>query len=82
MGECSVKRNFSFWIPAKQGIVGKQLELKEYKFNTKQECEEWIEKNIWVYEDEASERNKWYAKSYSFYLVEEDSAYLPRCCYE
>jgi hypothetical protein len=69
MTEFSAKRNFSFWIPAKLGVVGKQLELKENKFNTEQECEEWIEKNIWQYEDEASERNKWYAKNYSFYLV-------------
>ena len=70
MGKRSSKRNFSFWIPAKLGIVEKQLELKENKFSTKQECEEWIEENIWQYENEVSERNKWYAKNYSFYLAD------------
>ena len=77
-----MERNSNYWTPTKLGIVGKQLELKEYKFSTKQECEEWIEKNIWKHDDEISERNKWYAKNYSCYLVEEDSAYRPRCCYE
>lgn len=50
--------------------LGRKIELG-VKFNTKEECEEWIVKNIYKIERNQDDYKRWYAQSCTVYSEEE-----------